>query len=409
MLMGLHIVSWALLLLALLPLGYLGLLACGSWRMRAPSHLACSQRFVFVVPAHNEAAQIAQTVASLRAVDYPSENFAVWVVADNCTDDTAQIAAAAGAHVLQRSHATERGKGYALNYAFAQVLAEGGVDAVVVVDADSIVSPNFLRAFAARLVDGELAIQAEYGVRNPSASWRTRLMAIALAMFHRVRSIPRERMGLSAGLRGNGMCFAVACLKRFPHEAFGLVEDVEYGLALGGGGVRVAYADEAQVLGEMVSQGKASESQRERWEGGRQALVRQRLPGLFRQSLQQRSALLFDLAVDLAIPPLSRVALLLLLGSVAEAVRLSLGAAIGPVSYGWLAAWTCLVLYVGRGMQLSGLGMQAVWAMLFAPGYVAWKVLLALKPKKKNSEWVRTEREHPAAAASKDHTPNKGP
>lgn len=146
---------------------------------------------------------------------------------------------------------------------------------MVVVDADSIVSPNLLHAFAVRLHAGEIAVQADYGVRNPLASWRTRLMTVALTIFHRVRGIARERMGLSAGLRGNGMCFSRACLSRFPHEAHGLVEDVEYGITLGLGGARIAYADEARVLGEMVSSASSSESQRARWESGRASLKRE--------------------------------------------------------------------------------------------------------------------------------------
>jgi hypothetical protein len=143
-------------------------------------------------------------------------------------------------------------------------------------------------------------------VRNPDASWRTRLMAVALAMFHRLRSLARERLGVSAGLRGNGMCFSSALLHKFPHKAFGLVEDVEYGIALGLGGVRVAYADEAKVLGEMVSSAAASESQRQRWEGGRKLLVRQKLPLLMGQALRQRNLMLFDLALDLATVELRR-------------------------------------------------------------------------------------------------------
>ena len=103
-------------------------------------------------------------------------------------------------------------------------------------DADTLVSPNLLRAFAARLDAGAAAVQARYGVRNPDASWRTRLMAIAFALFHDLRSLGRERLGLSAGLRGNGMCFSTRLLREVPHQAFSVVEDLEYGLAPRAGG-----------------------------------------------------------------------------------------------------------------------------------------------------------------------------
>ena len=223
---AISVLSCAWAVLVLLPLLYLGLLTLLSVPRRAPvaSKLA---KFVVVVPAHNEEAQIATTVQSLKAVDYPAELFDVLVVADNCTDATAAHAEAAGARVLQRQNDQLRGKGYALEYAFDTILTDPTVDAAVVVDADTVVSRSLLRAFAARLELGFLAVQAEYGVRNPDASWRTRLMAVALGMFHRLRSLGRERLEVSAGLRGNGMCFATKLLREHPHKAFGLVEDVE--------------------------------------------------------------------------------------------------------------------------------------------------------------------------------------
>ena len=138
------------------------------------------------MPAHNEESQIAVTVQSLRAVDYPPTLSRVLVVADNCSDRTAEVAAVAGATVLVRTDAARRGKGYALDHAFSRSLADGFADVVVVVDADTVVSRNLLTAFAARFEAGALAVQADYAVRNPRSSWRTRLMTVAFAAFHGV-------------------------------------------------------------------------------------------------------------------------------------------------------------------------------------------------------------------------------
>ncbi len=207
--------------------------------------------------------------------------------------------------MLERQSDTEKGKGYALQYAFGQVQA----DAVVVVDADTKVSPNLLQAFAGRIEAGAQACQAYYGVDNVSASWRTTLMAVAFSMFHRVRGRGRERLGLSCGLKGNGMCFTKALLAEVPHDAFSVVEDLEFGIRLGKSGRRVWYVDEAQVKGEMVSSEKASRSQRVRWESGRKAMVRAHVGPLLREALSKRSGVLFDLAVDLLIPPLSYLGL----------------------------------------------------------------------------------------------------
>jgi cellulose synthase/poly-beta-1,6-N-acetylglucosamine synthase-like glycosyltransferase len=390
--------------LAMLPTGYLGFLAllAGSHRPRAPKERTL--RFRFLVPAHNEAAGIAATVESLFAVDWPRDRFDVVVVADNCSDDTAAVARAAGATVLERQNLEKRGKGYALELGFDTILKTTDADAVVVVDADTVVSTNLLSAFAARIEDGALAMQAEYGVRNVHASWRTELMALALGMFHALRNNARERLELSAGLRGNGMCFTRGCLERFPPRAYGLVEDVEHGLALGRGGVRVVAAVDAHVLGEMVSGAKASESQRRRWEEGRQQLKREVLPGLIKDAVRTRSALLIDLALDLLVPPLSTVGLLtvtvLVLGAVRAVLCSQLGLAVDGVSIAAVLPTLLLALYVVRGMQLSGLGWGSVVVLAKAPAYVVWKLALKLRGKNTGGAWVRTARESESSTST---------
>src|SRR5207244_10877026 len=165
---------------------------------------------------------------------------------------TAARARQAGASVIVRQDPRLRGKGPALSFAFAHALAEKRADAVIVVDADSLASPNLLRACAARLERGAMAVQVDYAVLNPDASWRTRLMSIALASFHRLRSRARERLGVSCGLRGNGMCFSCTLLRAVPHEADSMTEALEYGLELPGVGQRRHYAQEPQVLGGTV-------------------------------------------------------------------------------------------------------------------------------------------------------------
>jgi 1,2-diacylglycerol 3-beta-glucosyltransferase len=152
--------------------GYLFVLTLLSGRRAVPPAPPPRLRFDIIVPAHDEEGGIAATVESLLALDYPEALRHVVVVADNCTDATAERARAARAKVLVRTDVGKRGKGYALEYAFSQSLSDGWADAVVVVDADSEVSPNLLRAFSSRIEAGAPAVQAFYGVRNPAASWR---------------------------------------------------------------------------------------------------------------------------------------------------------------------------------------------------------------------------------------------
>ena len=373
---------------------YLLLLTVLSGKPAVPARQEPQTRFLVIVPAHDEAAGIGRTVKSLFALDWPAELRRVLVVADNCADNTAAIARAAGAEVVERTDANLRGKGYALQLAYEIATRESWAHAVVVIDADTDTDPGLLRAFAARIRAGAQAVQAFYGVRNPRASWRTRLVTIALAIFHRLRGRGRERLGVSSGLRGNGMCFTLETLRVVPHNAFSLVEDLEYGVALGRAGIRVWYADEAEVRADMVATEQASRSQRQRWEGGRLHFARQNGAPLLLQALRERSPLLLDLAADVLTPPLG---------------YFGLGA--GVLALIAIVAWTwagvanvvlllacvplaVLLVHLARGVSLSGLGARAWLDLAAAPVYVLWKISLLLRRRAGASgAWVRTKRE----------------
>ncbi len=387
---ALALVALPPLLASLYLLGLTMLSRCSAPPRAAPPRL----RFDVIVPAHDEEAGIAQTIRSLDALDYPRALRRVWVVADNCTDGTARRAEAAGARVVVRADPERRGKGHALRFAFELLLRDGFADALVVVDADSVASPNLLRAFSARLETGALAVQARYGVRNPHASWRTRLMAIAFALFHDVRSLGRERLRLSAGLRGNGMCLAARVLREVPHDAFSVVEDVEYGIRLGRAGHRVWYAAEAEVLGDMVAGADGSRSQRNRWEGGRKRLRRALALPLLREGVARRDRVRVDLALDLLVPPLAQLALALAaLAAAVLTVAWTTGTA--PLVAPWpcAAGGVALAVHVGRGWWLSCTGLRGLADLLRAPQYVAWKVLVAVAARAGPQGWIRTARE----------------
>ena len=351
-------------------------------------------RFDIIVPAHNEEPVLANVIRSLQALDWPADQFRVVVVADNCTDATAAIATAAGAHVMQRIDPEHRGKGYALDFGFKASRARGWADAVVVVDADAEVSPNLLESFACRIERGEHAVQAHYGVSNTSASWRTRLLSIAKAAFHIVRSRGRERVRASCGIRGNGWAVTHTLLDQVPYKAFSLTEDLEYGISLGMAGFRVAYADEAHANAEMVSAESAARKQRQRWESGRFQLIRNMTVPLLRQALRKRSLVCLDLACDLMVLPLSYVVLnvlaLLVLAVIATLAQ--------PIMQVWiwvaLGCVAALVLHILRGWQLSGAGLQGLADLARAPFFLLWKILVMLRGGNRSKEWVRTKREN---------------
>lgn len=363
-----------------------------SWAPKTPARSSRELRFDVIVPAHNEAQLIGRTVASLQRLDWPADRFRLIVVADNCSDMTADVARRAGALIIERQNASLRGKGYALNFAFEKSRAEGWADAVVVVDADSEVSPNMLEAFASRLQAGAQVVQSDYGVLNPLAGWRTRLMAIALGSFHVVRSRAREHLKLSCGIRGNGWCVTHQLLQQLPYQAFSQTEDIEYGIDLGLAGHRVYYADEAKTYGEMVTQASNAGDQRQRWERGRFSLIGSRALPLLVSAFRLRSGVNLDLALDLLVLPLSYVAANIAVLTLAA----GLGTAIHAVPMAWLGlaagCWVALVLYVLRGWQLSVVGWRGLVDLAFAPVYIVWKVSLLAKSRAP-AGWVRTNRE----------------
>ncbi len=376
---------------SLLATGYLARLALAAQSSPAPRP-STSPRIDVIVPAHNEANGILATIESLLLADYPRAQMRVVVVADNCTDDTAAIARAAGATVLERTDAQRRGKGYALAHAFAWSAADGFADAVVVIDADTSVSSGTLGALASHLAAGAGAVQADYRVRNADDSWRTRLMELAFTLHHTVRSLGRERLGVSCGLRGNGMAFPLSTLARVPYHAFSVVEDVEYGIQLGLAGVRVVYAPGAEVRGDMpTGGGEAARAQRERWEDGRRALRAKWTRPLARVAWRPQP-FAFDLLADLLVPPLAAIAVTVLAGVTLSTVAVLVGWSRWS-ALPWALSAVALLVYIVQGIRLTDHPSAAVRALVWAPVFVVWKLFGRRRGNAaQKGEWVRTTR-----------------
>lgn len=353
------------------------------------------RRFAVLVPAHDEEALIARLLASLERQDYARERFDVHVVADNCHDQTASRARAGGAIVHERFDEALRGKGFALRWLLERLASQGqAYDAYVVLDADSVVAEGFLRRMDARLEAGSKAIQAYYSVLNAGDSPVAALRYAALAAVHYARPLGRSVFGGSAGLKGNGMCFAAPILARFSWDWFTLAEDVEFHLALVKAGLRVDFAPEASVWADMPVTLAQAESQNARWERGRLQLLRTHVPGLLREGLRRRSLLQLDAAAEQCVPPLS---VPVALGGLCVVAGLATGqrglAALAGVSLAGQVAHLLGSLALVRAPR------RAYVALAYAPLYVAWKVALyarALLPTP-STGWVRTARVTPDA------------
>lgn len=361
-------------------------------------------RFCVLIPAHDEELLLGASLDRLRALQYPAQAFDVVVIADNCTDRTAAIAREHGATVLERVDADRRGKGYALDWALRQLLdappphpvqtQQKPYDAFLILDADSHLSPNALEVMRGALARGHRAVQALYQVDNADESWRTRLMTCALALAHYVKPLGRSTLGLSDGLKGNGMCFTREVLERVPWSGESITEDIEYTLRLVQAGVRIAFAPEAVVLAQMPTTGKQAATQRERWEAGRYALLR-RACGLLARNLTR--PMVADRAIELIIPPFAELFALPTLAALGG-LAWRLAAPDSATARLWLLAWAVVLLgeavYLLAGMAIARVPLKVAASLLLAPFYVGWKLALyaALVARGGPGGWRRTAR-----------------
>ncbi|MGD9973180.1 MAG: glycosyltransferase family 2 protein [Desulfatirhabdiaceae bacterium] len=350
-----------------------------------------------VVPAHDEALQIADVIASVQKCRYPEDRRKIVVIADNCTDDTAARARQAGAVVVERNEPENRGKGQALDW-FVRIhlTGLGDVEMVAIVDADTDVHPDFLTEIGQSMAPDVQAVQGFYGVRNWRANWRTALASAALTVFHHVRPAGRVGLGGSAGLKGNGMAFRKTFLIHYGWPAHSIVEDLEFGLILAQDGIRVHYNPDAVVLAEMAQNSRQSETQRKRWEGGRIRMMMQFAPKMLwaflmsfiRCQPQTRQILYLDSLMELVTPPLGALVLmqfLILAGS----------------SLMWPSAKVLLVfavvadmVYVFSGLLLRHAPVYVWGCLLAAPLFLAWKipVYLHMLLTRRQTDWTRTRR-----------------
>jgi 1,2-diacylglycerol 3-beta-glucosyltransferase len=347
-------------------------------------------RFAVIVPAHDEEAIIATTLASLRSIDYPPGRWSVVVVADNCSDATADIAARAGATVLERDDPANRGKGHALNWALDRLAdVDRDADAVAIVDADCEVEPNLLERFDLRLRDGASTAQATYAVANPAASTSSALRYAAFALMNTVRPLGKERLRLSCGLLGTGMAFRRSVLACHRFAADSLVEDTDLHLRLVAAGERVAFVPETAVRSPMPTSHAVSRAQQTRWEGGRLDLLRRWTAPLLGGGARRRDPVRLHAWLELLVPPQSMLALLhVVLGAGAVVTRSRAMRRVAVLDGGLQAA------FVLGGLRLVGAPAPVYRALAAAPLLVVDKlrVLSRLAARGAPREWQRTAR-----------------
>jgi len=341
-----------------------------------------------IIPAHNEEILIGSCIESLQ-VSSAGDATRIIVIAHNCSDRTAERAVKAGAEVVVYDDPQAKGKGWALAHGFTYASSQG-MDASLIVDADSIVSPDLIGSVRRALANDAEAVQCRYEMESSSKRPTTRLTSLAFRGFNVVRPAGRDRLGLSAGILGNGFAVRQSLVEKDSYNSLSVVEDLEFHIRLVLGGKKVDFLDDAKVSSALPSTKQGETTQRSRWEGGRANAARTWLGPLLRQLARGRLRAL-EPALDLASLPIGYGVALLMFAMVLPLAWMRIYALIA------LLVIACHVLAAAwSGTDFAG----DMRVLARAPAYILWKLFMlpiVVRSSSTNSAWVRTERE-PAIA-----------
>ena len=357
------------------------------------THVESSQSHAvgaILVPAHNEALNIGSTVNALRLA---APNCRIVVVADNCTDNTLELAMLAGAEAIVRNDQARLGKGFALAFG-RDYLANSPPDGVVIIDADCRLSEGGAEILIGRAVLGNCPVQAAYVLTaEDTASPLISISNFAILLKNVVRARGLKRLAGGTLLFGTGMAFPWTLFARLDLATDSAVEDLHLGLSLAKQGIRVGFVDRALITSPAASVAD-SEGQRSRWEHGfMQTAARNGLPMLF-SGIRNGSRHLLTIGAHMMVPPLAMLILLCLFALPLLATLLWLGSSsIAPL----MLLCVCLALFAMALLAAwwqVGRGVLSVATMFKIPLYILWKVPIYLRFfTARQTGWNRTQRD----------------
>ena len=268
---------------------------CGMWRRKENKILTPKKNFAVIIAAHNESAVIGQLLQNLQSLDYPKTLYDVFVIADNCDDNTAEIARGYGSIVCERTHPTKKSKGFAMEWMFERLFKmEKKYDAVVVFDADNLVHTCFLMEMNNRLCKGDRIIQGYLDAKNPYDTWVAGTFAIAFWVIDHISHLAKTNIGLSAVLGGTGMCITTDVLERYGWRATCLTEDMEFTMKSLAEGIKTTWAHDAIVYDEKPLTFMQSWRQRKRWAQGQFDVAHRYIPKMLREGIKRRDIRILD-------------------------------------------------------------------------------------------------------------------
>lgn len=347
-----------------------------------------------LVPAHQEEAGIAATLANLR--QQLTEKDRLIVIADNCTDATADLARQAGAEVIERRDSARRGKGYALDYGIRHLEA-APPQIVIIVDADCTLEPGSLDALACRAREHGRPVQGLYLMHAPdNDDLKLAVAAFAFRVKNHLRPLGLARLNLPCQLTGTGMAFPWAVIRDADLAHASLVEDMKLGVELALAGTPPLFVAEARINSTFPLSSAGAATQRQRWEEGHLGMIGQALR-LVPAAIGTRRLGALALILDVLVPPLTML-LLLVAAVLVLTPGLTILLGLPPFATG-LALGNAMLL--GAGLILAwlthGRRVLPARALLGIIPYIGGKLGLytALARGKGSKGWIRTDRHGP--------------
>jgi len=277
---------------------YLILGLIGLFRKEEKKNYTPKNKFALLIAAHNEEVVIGSLIESMLKLDYPKDMYDIFVIADNCTDDTAKIAKGYGVNVCERFVEDKKGKGYALEWMFAKLFKMNKqYEAVAIFDADNLVHKNFLKEINSKMQDGYKVVQGYIDSKNPEDSWIAAAYSIAFWTQNRMFQLARANVGFSNQIGGTGFAIETSTLKKLGWGATCLTEDLEFTCKLVLNGEKVGWAHDAIIYDEKPLKLMQSWKQRKRWMQGFTDVASRYFFKLIKKSIIDRKFYVFDCAL----------------------------------------------------------------------------------------------------------------
>ena len=348
-------------------------------------------RVAVLIPAHNESRLIAETIRSVAPQLQSGDRLIV--VADNCSDDTAPIAAAEGAEVVVRTDTVRRGKGYALDRGVRH-LKSSPPDVVLILDADCRAGPRTVDLLVRSCCQSERPVQAIYLMQTESGAASTmRIAEFAWLVKNKVRPTGLRRLGLPCQLMGTGMAFPWTSLAKANLATGHIVEDLKLGIELARAGSAPMFCPQALVASNFPTSVEGIAAQRTRWEHGHLSVIAIDALRLLLDGVKSWRLDLLALALDLSVPPIALLVLLIAAIWASCAVLFYFTSAVWPLALASVAGlemaaavFASWLLYGRKILSLSNLALSVIYALRKIPLYLRYLVA-------RQVEWVRSKRD----------------